>query len=66
MQDNRAIIVLERGQEKLIFLGKGQVKMKLPEGSNIMPTTKLPSGHLSIRCDRNPPQTRVRRRSRRC
>eukprot|EP00959_Pyramimonas_sp_CCMP1952_P021610 455581-Pyramimonas_sp.AAC.1 len=40
--------VLERGQEKLIFPGKGQVKMEPPEGSKIMPTTKLPSGHLSI------------------
>ncbi|CAK0870648.1 unnamed protein product [Prorocentrum cordatum] len=49
MQDKRTIIVLERGQEKLLFLGKGQVKMELPEGSKIMPTTKLPSGHLSIR-----------------
>eukprot|EP00959_Pyramimonas_sp_CCMP1952_P197455 4129541-Pyramimonas_sp.AAC.1 len=26
--------------------------MGLPEGSKIMPTTKLSSGHLSIRCDR--------------
>eukprot|EP00959_Pyramimonas_sp_CCMP1952_P442921 9272159-Pyramimonas_sp.AAC.1 len=52
MQDKRTIIVFERGQEKLIFPGKGQVQMELPEGSKIMPTTKLPSGHLSIRCDR--------------
>eukprot|EP00959_Pyramimonas_sp_CCMP1952_P219464 4588966-Pyramimonas_sp.AAC.1 len=26
--------------------------MELPEGSKIMSTTKLPSGHMSIRCDR--------------
>eukprot|EP00959_Pyramimonas_sp_CCMP1952_P439779 9207058-Pyramimonas_sp.AAC.1 len=26
--------------------------MELPEGSKVMPTTKLPSGSLSIRCDR--------------
>eukprot|EP00959_Pyramimonas_sp_CCMP1952_P177788 3715874-Pyramimonas_sp.AAC.1 len=52
MQDKRTIIVPERGQEKLIFPGEGQVKMELPEGSMIMPTTKLPSGHLSIRCGR--------------
>eukprot|EP00959_Pyramimonas_sp_CCMP1952_P113433 2370669-Pyramimonas_sp.AAC.1 len=26
--------------------------MELPDGSKIMPTTKLPSGHLSIRYDR--------------
>eukprot|EP00959_Pyramimonas_sp_CCMP1952_P034172 716019-Pyramimonas_sp.AAC.1 len=52
MQDKRTIIVLERGQEKLAFPGKGQVKVEFPEGSKIMPTTKLPSGYLSIRCDR--------------
>eukprot|EP00959_Pyramimonas_sp_CCMP1952_P426927 8941312-Pyramimonas_sp.AAC.1 len=52
MQDKRAIIVLERGQEKLTFPGKGQVKMELPEGFKTMPTTKLPSGHMSIRRDR--------------
>ena len=51
MQDKRSIIVLERGQEKIIFPGRGQVKMELPPGTKVMPTTKLPSGHLSIRCD---------------
>ena len=51
MQEKDAVILLRKGQEKLIFPGNDGYELKLSKGSKIMPITPSASGHMLISCD---------------
>ena len=52
MQEKRALLILEKGEEKLVLPGPGPVKIHWPVGTKVLPLEKLPSGHLAMRCDK--------------
>ena len=52
MQEKRAILILEKGEEKLVLPGPDPVRIHWPAGTKVLPLEKLPSGHLAMRCDK--------------
>jgi len=49
IEGNRGI--MDTGNKKLIFPGKGEVEYALPPGSIVLPLEKAPSGHLVLPVD---------------
>jgi hypothetical protein len=51
MQDKDAVIVMRKGEEFLAFPGKGGYRIQWSPGTELLPLTSAPSGHLVISCD---------------
>ena len=51
LQDKDAIIILRKGQEKLIIPGPGGYKLHCAKSAKILPLTPAPSGHMLVSCD---------------
>ena len=52
MQDKDTVIVLRKGKEFLAFPGPGGYKVEWSPGTQLLPMTSAPSGHLVVPCDR--------------
>ena len=51
MQEKDAVILLRKGKDMIVFPGAGGYKIEWSPGTEVLPMTPAPSGHLLIQCD---------------